>query len=227
MIEFARESYLFCIFAGLIAWLAFLLLAVFVLSLTRKLKINDLIKKRKFIFIAVVGAIVFLPPSILLWRIYSFSSYYLSDSIISRKNIEPVVESDLDLCSRNILQIGYCLNGYALLHNGRYPDPNWWCDLLIAEAVELAGSDDPVITPKDFICPSAVWGDCHYAMNPGCQPQSSGDTVLLFESDAGWNKYGTAELMAFDHHEPNGCHVIFNDGTVEFITPEKAAALKW
>jgi hypothetical protein len=50
---------------------------------------------------------------------------------------------------------------------------------------------------------------------------------LLFETHAGWNQHGGPELMAFDHHEPNGCNVLLNRGKIKFITPDHVADLKW
>ncbi|MBN1361583.1 MAG: hypothetical protein JW993_13375 [Sedimentisphaerales bacterium] len=67
-----------------------------------------------------------------------------------------------------------------------------------------------------------------YAMNPDCGPNSPGDTVLLFETRAGWNQHGGPELFTFDNHDPKGGCVLLNDGTVKFIrTKEELAQLRW
>jgi hypothetical protein len=71
-----------------------------------------------------------------------------------------------------------------------------------------------------YRCPSAGAGRCHYAMNPDCRPNSPPDTVLLFETSAGWNQHGGPELFTFDHHDPRGGYVLLNDGTVKFIRTE-------
>jgi hypothetical protein len=82
--------------------------------------------------------------------------------------------------------------------------------------------------PTDFQCPSADNAKCNYAMNPDCQPSSSPDTVLLFETKAGWNQHGGPELFTFDNHDPKGGCVLLNDGTVRFIrTKEELAQLRW
>ncbi len=68
----------------------------------------------------------------------------------------------------------------------------------------------------------------HYAMNPSCKPNSPPDTVLFFETKAGWNQHGGPELFTFDNHEPHGGCVLLNDGTVKFIrTEEELAQLRW
>jgi hypothetical protein len=67
-----------------------------------------------------------------------------------------------------------------------------------------------------------------YAMNPSCEPNSPGDTVLLFETKPGWNQHGGPELFNFDNHDPKGGCVLLNDGTVKFIrTKEEVAGLRW
>ncbi len=70
--------------------------------------------------------------------------------------------------------------------------------------------------------------ECHYAMNPNCEPDSPGDMVLLFETKAGWNQHGGPELFTFDNHNPRGGCVLLNDGTVKFIRTEaELQKLKW
>jgi len=70
--------------------------------------------------------------------------------------------------------------------------------------------------------------ECHYAINPSCEPNSPGDMVLLFETKAGWNQSGGPELFTFDNHDPKGGCVLLNDGTVKFIrTAEEFQQLRW
>ncbi len=67
-----------------------------------------------------------------------------------------------------------------------------------------------------------------YAMNPNCRSDSAADTVLLFETNAGWNQHGGPELFRFDNHDPKGGLVLLNDGTVKFIrTEEELKQLRW
>jgi len=81
---------------------------------------------------------------------------------------------------------------------------------------------------KAYECPDAGEGPCTYAMNSNCEPDSPGDTVLLFETKPGWNQHGGPELFTFDNHEPKGGCVLLNDGTVKFIrTEEELHALRW
>lgn len=112
------------------------------------------------------------------------------------------------------------------LTGGPYPAPTKWCDELI-RAQERAGYRKRDMQ-ECFMCPAMSQGRCHYAMNPNCAWNSPFDTVLLFETKAGWNQHGGPELFTFDNHNPKGGCVLLNDGTVRFIrTEEELRALRW
>jgi len=81
---------------------------------------------------------------------------------------------------------------------------------------------------KVHVCPSVSQDLSTYAMNPNCKFNSAGDTVLLFETKAGWNQHGGPELFSFDNHDPKGGCVLLNDGTVKFVrTKEELQQLRW
>jgi hypothetical protein len=81
---------------------------------------------------------------------------------------------------------------------------------------------------KIHVCPSVAEGLSTYAINRKCKFDSPPDTVLLFETKAGWNQHGGSELFTFDNHDPKGGCVLFNDGTVKFIrTKEELQQLRW
>jgi hypothetical protein len=101
----------------------------------------------------------------------------------------------------------------------QYPVPSKWCDAVLQGYPP--GKDA-------FKCPSADDGKSHYAINPDCKSDSPLDTVLLFETKAGWNQHGGPELFTFDNHDPKGGCVLLNDGTVKFIrTKEELQQLHW
>ncbi len=103
-----------------------------------------------------------------------------------------------------------------------YPASERWCDAVL-QVFQISDQ-----TAKTYECPSARGGRSHYAMNPTCRPDSPADTVLLFETTAGWNQHGGPELFTFDNHDPKGGCVLLNDGTVKFIrTEEELHALCW
>jgi len=129
--------------------------------------------------------------------------------------------------------------------NEAYPSPERWCDDIVQAYEERTYMPKDIIAPH--YCPSAVGCSgrqqfdqtpnkpnstfrkvCHYAMNPHCRLNSPPDTVLLFETTSGWNKYGGSELFTFDNHDPKGGCVLLNDGTVKFIRTEKELnQLRW
>ena len=107
-----------------------------------------------------------------------------------------------------------------------YPAPTKWCDA-IEWAYGIAGIFGESFE-RTFKCPGVSKDKCHYAMNPNCDPNSPPDTVLLFETEAGWNQHGGPELFTFDNHEPKGGCILLNDGTVKFIrTKEELQQLRW
>jgi len=105
-----------------------------------------------------------------------------------------------------------------------------WCDVTLHNVLlrSLGSTEYPSLFLLRFQCPAAGEGKCHYAANPNCGLDSPADTVFLFETKAGWNQHGGAELFTFDHHDPKGGCVLLNDGTVKFLrTREELQQLRW
>lgn len=134
-------------------------------------------------------------------------------------------------CASNLKDLGIAMMLYAGDY-GQYPEPNQWCDLLMKYEE---------VNERRFVCPSLIFicydkeifirprpqiGRCDYAMNPYCQPNSPPDTVLLFETNKGWNQFGGLELLSTDNHKGKGCNICFNNGQTSF---EKGMfpKLKW
>ena len=67
----------------------------------------------------------------------------------------------------------------------------------------------------------------YYAVNPLCELSSPDETVLLFEIAGGWNRAGGPELLSDQNHEGDGCNVVFNDGSVQFVRRKHFAGLGW
>lgn len=136
-------------------------------------------------------------------------------------------------CARNLYRIGIEFPRHLTLKQA-WPAPDAWTDTVFQRHIAKQGlsmTDDTRTTEyiaRQFVCPSAGDGRCHYAMNPDCEPNSAADTVLLFETKASWNAHGGPELFTFDNHEPRGGCALLNDGTVKFIrTEEEIHALRW
>jgi len=53
-------------------------------------------------------------------------------------------------------------------------------------------------------------------------------TVLIFESNGGWNAHGGPELLAAPRHGRNkAVNVAFADGHVESVSPVRLKSLRW
>jgi len=117
-------------------------------------------------------------------------------------------------------------SGYFSRHKKSYPAPNNWCTSTLSAYRITEENEESLLRP--YRCPSAGYGECHYAMNPNCTLESSPYMVLLFETKGGWNQHGGPELFTFDNHETKGGCVLLNDGTVKFIrTTEELKQLRW
>lgn len=42
-----------------------------------------------------------------------------------------------------------------------------------------------------------------------------------------WNQVGGPEILTTENHKGKGCNILFNDGHVEFVKPERLGELKW
>ena len=144
----------------------------------------------------------------------------------------PMSSAAVMACGHNLSQLGKAILVYANDHQGQYPDPNRWCDLLAKHADVQA---------KHFFCPGVrlrwkrqvlPWpvprkARCYYAMNPNCRPNSPPDMVLLFETKGGWNEFGGPEILTLDNHWGDRCNILFNDGHVEPGRRRYFGRLKW
>lgn len=136
-------------------------------------------------------------------------------------------------CGENLRFLSDLIHQYLQQKNA-YPPADAWCDILAGLRLKAYLTEEK--TRARFICPSAGRGICHYALNPECKPDSPADTVLLFETKAGWNQHGGPELFVLNNHEPVGGCVLLNDDepndlkwpTLRFIrTPREAQQLRW
>jgi hypothetical protein len=125
-------------------------------------------------------------------------------------------------CFLHMSTLGKVMMLYPGAYDGTYPNPSKWCDQLL-ETKEV----EPIhfLCVPDYELKYFAWsysnqqpeiGKSHYAMNIYCKPDSSPDTVLLFETTLGWNRHGGPELLTLDNHHGEGCFILFNDGHVEF-----------
>jgi prepilin-type processing-associated H-X9-DG protein len=127
------------------------------------------------------------------------------------------------ICSTNLKGLGGSMVVYVQDYNS-YPPADKWCEELISKADSA---------PQQFLCPADAKQDgvSSYAFNinlSGVNPADvPPDTVLLFETTAGVNPVGGAEILNTERHQNEGCNVLFADGHVKFVKKEELETLKW
>jgi len=124
-------------------------------------------------------------------------------------------------CVNNLKQLGLAVRIYANDHNDRFPPAATWCDA-------IQGS---VGSPRVFQCPSEPGARCAYAFNAKLNGKKEGEidpeTVLLYESDAGWNGTGGAENLKPHKHSSHTVNVAFADGSVRQLARSQLGTLRW
>jgi hypothetical protein len=130
-------------------------------------------------------------------------------------------------CGNNLKQLSLAIKIYANANDDRFPSSQW-CDLILADQTKTATS---LNISNLFRCPAAPRNlHCSYAMNRqliGLKDtnQIPDDTVVLFESDAGWNAVGGPEILVKRHY--GGSFIVFEDGSIQEVNPKDFKTLRW
>ena len=110
---------------------------------------------------------------------------------------------------------------YAVDHKDQFPPAATWCDAIQRD----------VGSPKVFQCPSEPDRRCAYAFNAKLDGKKEGEinpqTVMLFESDAGWNGSGGADALKPHQHSSRPVNVAFADGSVQDLPRSQLGTLRW
>ena len=132
-------------------------------------------------------------------------------------------------CINNEKQLAMAMLVYSSSHENHLPAAATWCDDIKDKVV------NPQITFKCLAANSS--SRCDYAFNSkldGIAVSSihhPGETVLIFESDGGWNASGGPELFPSHARHGHGSSqlfiVAFTDGHVEEVTPARLGSLDW
>lgn len=125
-------------------------------------------------------------------------------------------------CVNNEKILAQAVLVYADNHNKRFPHAASWCDDIKAN----------VGVEKVFQCPAVRTGNrCDYAFNAKLdgmdESKIAPTTVLIFESDGGWNANGGAELMIGQSRHARRFVVAFADGSVQQLTQSQLGTLRW
>jgi prepilin-type processing-associated H-X9-DG protein len=125
-------------------------------------------------------------------------------------------------CVNNLKQIGLAIRIYATDNKDLFPAATNWCDAILTD----------VGSAQVFKCPSGNMNQrCHYAFNARLANAEDGkvdpSTVLIFETDGGWNLHGGPELMLKKPRHGNAINVVLADGSVQQLSPARVSQLRW
>ncbi len=157
--------------------------------------------------------------------IASIAFYLVAVWNLNRLIYRPMDE--VNACRSNMSELHASLESYAANHNGLLPAGPNWCDELLQENDELAAI---------FVCPysDGKSGQSSYALNKHVAGQKLSDlprdTVLLFETAAGWNQVGGAELVTTDNHSlitGGHCNVILARGGTPNLPSNRIHEFRW
>lgn len=125
-------------------------------------------------------------------------------------------------CANNLKQLGLVIRVYAADQNDLLPPAATWCDTIQSK---VGGS--PIV----FQCPSEPSLRCAYAFNAKLDGKKESEinpqTVMLFESDLGWNGAGGAGALKPHKHSSRVVNVAFADGSVHTISRSQLSTLRW
>jgi hypothetical protein len=123
-------------------------------------------------------------------------------------------------CISHMKVLAVTIRLYEGDNNDTFPATGRWCDALQSTNTAM------------FRCPNAPKKQrCSYAMNAKLggvkdRGQIPEDTVMLFESDAGWNAAGGPEI-AKARHMNTLLHVAFVNGLVDYVQFTNIGKLRW
>lgn len=127
-------------------------------------------------------------------------------------------------CISNEKQLALAVKIYSNDNTNHFPPAATWCD-----AIKTSVARETV-----FKCPSANSSSrCDYAFNVKLdgmdESQIDPRTVMIFESDAGWNGSGGRETMiSRARHEPGRIFIVaLADGSVQEISESQIGTLRW
>jgi len=124
-------------------------------------------------------------------------------------------------CVNNVKQLGLAVKIYAVDNEARFPSATNWCDAI----------QNGVGSPRAFQCASDSNLRCAFAYNQKLdglkEDEINPQTVLFFESSAGWNAAGGPELFNAHKHSRTRIVVGFADGSVRQLPRAELDTLRW
>jgi hypothetical protein len=126
-------------------------------------------------------------------------------------------------CVSNEKQLALAIRIYCGDNTNHFPPAATWCDAIQSK-----------VTANVFRCPAADSASrCGYAFNAALdgldEDKVDPNTVMLFESDAGWDANGSSNLMLTRARHQHGriFVVAFADGSVQELRQSQLSGLRW
>ncbi|MFZ1072224.1 MAG: DUF4190 domain-containing protein [Verrucomicrobiia bacterium] len=127
-------------------------------------------------------------------------------------------------CMNNEKQLALAVHMYSNDNKDQFPPAATWCDAIRSH----------VVSDKVFQCPAGDQSKrCNYAYNAKLdgmdRSKVNPNTVLIFETEGGWNDSGGPELMLNHARHGHGriFVIAFSDGHVEAVTGARLDTLRW
>lgn len=178
-------------------------------------KVNGSQGRLKGSGLAVAGIIV---SAVFIFILPVFAALFLPALAAAKERAQTIN------CVNNEKQLALAIRIYADSHSDQFPSAATWCD----DIKTTVGADNV------FKCPAAdPTNQCDYAFNAalGGLDESKVDpqTVMLFESDGGWNANGGADLMVTPGRHMHGREwvVALADGSVQEVRQNQLSTLRW
>jgi prepilin-type processing-associated H-X9-DG protein len=163
--------------------------------------------------IALAGVIV---SGIFLFMLPIFAAMLLPALAAAKQKAQEIN------CINNEKQLALAVRIYSSDHKDHFPPAATWCDAI-----------NPTVGPgKIFKCPAGNSNSrCDYAFNVKLdgldESKIDPHTVMIFESDGGWNANGGPELMIGQPRHARMFVVAFADGSVEQLQEAQLNTLRW
>jgi prepilin-type processing-associated H-X9-DG protein len=130
-------------------------------------------------------------------------------------------QAEIMHCSGNLKILALGVKLYAQNHTNQLPPAAAWCDAIQGDS----GS------PGTFQCVTEPSRRCTYALNAKLTGKKDNEinplTVMLFESDLGWNGYAGAGALKPHKHSSRSVNVALADGSVKAVPHSQLKTLRW
>jgi hypothetical protein len=208
---------IFSVVLGVIGFLGVTGLAGLILGIVSLVKINGSLGRLRGKGVAVTGIVLNGIMLLLIVPLVVMAGLLLPALAQAKSKAQTIN------CVNNLKQLSIAIKIYSRDNNDKFPSAANWCDAI----------NTTVGSPRVFQCPDNLSLRCAYAYNKKVSGMEEGkvdpQTVVLFESNLGWNGAGGPNDVAMRHRRQSNQLVIvgFADGSVQQIPASRLSTLRW